>query len=259
VSAPIADGGLGFAFKWNMGWMHDTLRYLEQDPVHRPWHHNDMTFGLIYAFSERFVLPLSHDEVVHGKGSLYARAPGDAWQKLANLRAYFGFMWTHPGKKLLFMGGEIGQEAEWNHDGEIAWDVLKQPGHAGLQRLVGDLNRLYRQERALQNDCDPQGFRWIVGDDTAQSVFAYLRRAPGEKPLLIVLNMTPVPRDAYRIGVPAGGRWREVLNSDAAIYGGSNLGNGGFTHAGAGASHGYEQSLVLLLPPLAVLILQPES
>jgi 1,4-alpha-glucan branching enzyme len=259
VTAAVADGGLGFSYKWNMGWMHDTLRYLGCDPVHRPWHHNDMTFGLIYAFSERFMLPLSHDEVVHGKGSLYARAPGDAWQKLANLRAYFGFMWTHPGKKLLFMGGEIGQETEWNHDGEVAWDVLKQAGHAGLQRLVGDLNRLYAGERALQHDSDPQGFRWIVGDDTAQSVFAYIRQASDEKPVLVVLNMTPVPRHNYRIGVPAAGRWRELLNTDAAIYGGSNLGNDGFRNTEAVPVHGWGHSLVLTLPPLAALILQPES
>jgi len=259
VSAPVADGGLGFAYKWNMGWMHDTLTYLAHDPVHRPWHHNDMTFGLLYAFSERFILPLSHDEVVHGKGSLYARAPGDPWQKLANLRAYFVFMWTHPGKKLLFMGGEIGQREEWSHDGVIAWDSLREPGHAGLQRLVGDLNRLYRHERALHGDANPQGFRWIVGDDAKQSIYAYERSYGTAKPIIAILNMTPVPRLGYRIGVPYAGRWREILNSDSSFYGGSNLGNGGLIATEPEPAHGFGQSLPLVLPPLAGLILQLEN
>jgi 1,4-alpha-glucan branching enzyme len=258
VSAPVSSGGLGFSYKWNMGWMHDTLSYLARDPVHRTWHHNDLTFGLLYAFTEKFVLPLSHDEVVHGKGSLYGRSPGDAWQKLANLRAYFAFMWTHPGKKLLFMGGEIGQKQEWSHDGEIAWGTLREPGHAGLQRLVNDLNRLYTRERALQSDADPQGFRWIIGDDAAQSIYAYERSFAGGKPVVVVLNMTPVPRAGHRIGVPLVGRWREIINTDSNFYGGSNLGNTGLLSTEPEPAHGFGQSLSLVLPPLAALILQPE-
>jgi 1,4-alpha-glucan branching enzyme len=259
VSAPVKDGGLGFSYKWNMGWMHDTLQYLSHDPIHRRWHHNNLTFGLLYAFSERFILPLSHDEVVHGKGSIYGRAPGDSWQKLANLRAYYAFMWTHPGKKLLFMGNEIGQKQEWSHDGEIAWDVLHEHGHAGLQRLVRDLNHLYFREHALQHDADPAGFRWIIGDDAEQSIYAYERSAPGEKPCVSVVNMTPVPREEYRVGVPLAGTWREVMNTDSTFYGGSNLGNGGAIETEPVPAHGYGQSLVLVLPPLAALILKPES
>ena len=259
VSAPIKDGGLGFSYKWNMGWMHDTLEYLSQDPVHRRWHHNKLTFGLLYAFSERFILPLSHDEVVYGKGSMFTRAPGDSWQKLANLRAYYAFMWTHPGKKLLFMGNEIGQKQEWSHDGEIAWDVLQEYGHAGLQRLVRDLNHLYLRENALHHDADPSGFRWIIGDDADQSVYAYERSAPGEKPCISIVNMTPVPREHYRVGVPLAGPWREILNTDSTFYGGSNLGNGGVIETESVPAHGFGQSLVLVLPPLAALILKAES
>ena len=259
VSARIPEGGLGFSYKWNMGWMHDTLSYLSRDPAHRPWHHNDMTFGLLYAFSERFILPLSHDEVVHGKGSLYARAPGDEWQKLANLRAYFAFMWTHPGKKLLFMGGEFGQKHEWDHDGEIAWYLLQDQRHAGLQRLVGDLNRLYTRERALHGDSDPQGFRWITADDASQSVFAYERESGGTPPLVAVINMTPVPRHSYRLGVPMGGRWRETINTDSGFYGGSNVGNGGSLEAKPIPAHGRNQSLLLTLPPLAAVVLQAQT
>ena len=196
--------------------------------------------------------------MVHGKRSLYGRAPGDAWQRFANLRAYFGFMWTHPGKKLLFMGDEIGQKHEWNHDSQIAWDSLSEDGHAGLQRLVGDLNRLYRSERALQADADPSGFHWIIGDDAAQSVFAYERKGPGAKSIVAIVNMTPVPRRDYRIGVPVAGRWRELINTDANAYGGSNLGNGTWADTRPHAAHGHAQSLSLLLPPLATLILQPE-
>jgi 1,4-alpha-glucan branching enzyme len=257
VSAPVAQGGLGFAYKWNMGWMHDTLAYLGRDPLYRSWHHNDMTFGLVYAFSERFVLPLSHDEVVHGKGSLYQRAPGDPWQKLANLRAYFSFMWTHPGKKLLFMGGEIGQHREWNHDSEIDWALLDNPAHAGLQRLVGDLNRLYAAEPALhEGDAEPWGFDWVVGDAVSDSIFAYERKDRAGNAMLVVLNMTPMPREEYRIGVPQGGYWAECLNSDAAIYGGSNFGNAGGLEADDTPAHGRGWSLRLRLPPLAALILQ---
>ncbi len=257
VSAPVAAGGLGFSYKWNMGWMHDTLKYFGKDPIFRRYEHNDLTFGLVYAFSERFVLPLSHDEVVHGKGSLYRRAPGDPWQKLANLRAYFSFMWTHPGKKLLFMGGEIGQDREWNHDTEIDWWLLDNPGHAGLQRLVGDLNRLYRDIPALhEGDSEGWGFAWVIGDDSANSVFAYLRRDRAGKAILVVLNMTPVVREDYRIGVPNGGVWAELLNSDSGLYGGSNVGNGGAVLADGMGAHGHAWSLRLRLPPLGALILQ---
>jgi 1,4-alpha-glucan branching enzyme len=257
VTAPVDQGGLGFTYKWNMGWMHDTLNYLAIDPLYRKWHHNEMTFGLVYAFSERFVLPLSHDEVVHGKSSIYGRAPGDNWQKLANLRAYYTFMWTHPGKKLLFMGDEIGQPTEWNHDAEVAWDLLKDPGHAGLQRLVSDLNHLYRDLPALHaTDTDGSKFRWIVGDDATNSVFAWLR--DGDQPIVVVVNMTPLVRMDYRIGVPCAGRWSERLNSDAALYGGSNVGNAGQVATEMIRSHGFDQSVSLTLPPLGALILAPK-
>ncbi|HEX4182828.1 MAG TPA: 1,4-alpha-glucan branching protein GlgB [Caulobacteraceae bacterium] len=257
VTQPVAQGGLGFDYKWNMGWMHDTLAYLGQDPIYRSWRHNDMTFGLVYAFSERFMLPLSHDEVVHGKGSLYQRAPGDAWQKLANLRAYFSFMWTHPGKKLLFMGGEIAQRHEWSHDGEIDWALLDDPLHAGLQRLVRDLNQLYAGMPTLhEGDAEPWGFDWVIGDAAAISVFAYLRRGRSGATALVILNMTPVIRDDFRIGVPAPGFWAERLNSDAAIYGGGNQGNGGGVQAEPIPSHGQAWSLRLRLPPLAALVLE---
>ena len=256
VSAPVEQGGLGFSYKWNMGWMHDTLSYLSRDPVHRAHHHRELTFAMIYAFSERFVLPLSHDEVVHGKGSLYGRIPGDAWRKLATLRACFAFMWTHPGKKLLFMGGEFGQKREWNHDGEIDWGLLEDPAHAGLQRLVGDLNRLYASEPALhRTDSDPAGFRWAAADDAATSVFAFERHAGGERPVLVVLNMTPVPRKDYRVGVSRAGRWSEIVNTDSIVYGGSNLGNAGAVETDEVAAHGHRRSMSLLLPPLAALVL----
>src|SRR5262249_17873964 len=187
VSRPIADGGLGFSYKWNMGWMHDTLNYVSKDPVHRTYHHDDMTFGMLYAFSENFILPLSHDEVVHGKRSLLGKMPGDRWQRLANLRAYFGFMWGHPGKKLLFMGGEFAQEREWDHDRELDWNLLDDPAHAGVQRLVRDLNRIYAAEPALHRaDCDPRGFEWVIADDRANSVFAFLRLAQEAAPVLVV-------------------------------------------------------------------------
>jgi len=243
------EDGLGFSYKWNMGWMHDTLGYMAHEPVHRRWHHNAITFGLVYAWSEKFVLPLSHDEVVHGKGSLFGRMPGDTWQKLANLRAYFAFMWTHPGKKLLFMGGEIATPREWNHDGEIDWDLLKDPGHAGVQRLIGDLNRLYAREPALHaSDSNPAGFRWVIGDDSANSVFAYERLAPDGSSLLVIVNMTPMPRRNYRVPVSRDGTWRELLNTDSEIYGGGNVGNGGEARSRDGA-------LNLTLPPLATLVL----
>jgi 1,4-alpha-glucan branching enzyme len=261
VTQPVSELGLGFTYKWNMGWMHDTLQYMERDPIHRSYHHGEMTFGLLYGFSEKFILPLSHDEVVHGKGSLIGKMPGDRWQKFANLRAYFGFMWSHPGKKLLFMGGEIAQEREWNHDREIDWFLLDDPEHAGIQRLVRDLNHTYRGERSLHaRDSDPGGFRWIVGDDRSNSVFAYLRQGhEGDAPLLVVCNMTPAPRHNYRIGVPRGGAWREIVNTDSRFYGGSDMGNQGALHAAPAPSHGEPQSIELTLPPLATLILRAEG
>jgi 1,4-alpha-glucan branching enzyme len=254
VSAPVSDGGLGFSFKWNMGWMHDTLRYLSQDPIHRRWHHHDMTFGLLYAFSERFVLPLSHDEVVHGKGSLYGKIPGDKWQRLATLRAYFAFMWTHPGKKLLFMGGEFAQIAEWNHDASLEWHLLDDPAHRGVRLWVEELNCLYKRERDLfVTDAQPEGFRWLVSDDADNSVFAFARGS-----VVTVINMTPVPRSMYRLGVPHPGGWREILNSDSDHYGGGNIGNLGRLETVPEHSHGLSQSLILTLPPLGALILKSE-
>lgn len=257
VTRPASEGGLGFDFKWNMGWMHDTLHYMEEQPIYRRYHHGEMTFGLVYAFSEKFVLPLSHDEVVYGKGSLLDKMPGDEWQRFANLRAYFGFMWTHPGKKLIFMGGEFAQQREWNHDHGLDWFLLDQPLHRGVQSLVRDLNHVYREHAALwQRDGEPAGFQWVVMDDADQSVFAYLRLGrDGASPVLVVCNFTPVPRYGYRLGVPCEGRWREVLNTDAASYGGGNIGNGGSALAEAVASHAFPASLSLTLPPLATVIL----
>ena len=261
VSAPTYSGGLGFHYKWNMGWMHDTLKYMAQDPVHRRWHHDKMSFGLVYAFSENFVLPLSHDEVVHGKGSILGRMPGDDWQRFANLRAYYGFMWAHPGKKLLFMGQEFGQPNEWNHDVELPWHLLGDARHAGVQRLIRDLNQLYRSESALhQLDHDPAGFEWIAAGEAETSVYAWARRDAEGRPALVVCNFTPVPRHGYRLGVPAGiGQWREALNTDSAWYGGSNVGNGmmSLRTEGIGA-HGRGQSVEMVLPPLATVILLPE-
>ncbi len=260
VTRPADQGGLGFNYKWNMGWMHDTLYYMQEQPIHRRWHHGEITFGLVYAFSERFVLPLSHDEVVYGKGSLIRKMPGDEWQRFANLRAYLGFMWAYPGKKLLFMGGEIAQDREWNHDTGIDWDLLDDPKHAGMQALVRDLNQAYADQPALHvKDCDPAGFRWVVVDDAANSVFAFLRLGgPNDAPVLVICNFTPVPRYLYRVGVPTPGEWREVLNTDAALYGGLNVGNGGLTVAEALPSHDLPASLALTLPPLATLILRAE-
>jgi 1,4-alpha-glucan branching enzyme len=249
---------LGFSYKWNMGWMHDTLSYMARHPIHRQYHHDEMTFGLIYAFSERFILPLSHDEVVHGKHSLLGKMPGDRWQRLANLRAYLGFMWAHPGKKLLFMGGELAQEHEWSHDGEIEWHRLDDPDHRGIQRLVGDLNQVYAREPALHRyDTEARGFRWLIGDDRANSVFAFLRQADDDAaPILAVTNMTPTVRRDYRIGAPHGGDWREIFNSDSALYGGSNQGNGGALRTNQVPAHGEAQSLNLVLPPLATVLLR---
>jgi 1,4-alpha-glucan branching enzyme len=257
VSRPISAGGLGFSYKWNMGWMHDTLNYMSKEAIHRQYHHHDMTFGLLYAFTENFILPLSHDEVVHGKGSLIGKMPGDRWQRFANLRAYFGFMWGHPGKKLLFMGCEFAQEREWNHDRELDWPSLDDPAHAGVQRVVRDLNRLYASEPALhRRDCDPSDFMWTVGDDRSNSVYSFLRLAPDQSPILVVCNMTPVPRHGYRIGVPQAGGWREIFNSDSGYYGGSNVGNEGRVETAAIAAHGQQQSIELVLPPLATIFLR---
>ena len=257
VTRPADEGGLGFTYKWNMGWMHDTLHYIEEQPVYRKYHHGELIFGLVYAFSEKFVLPLSHDEVVYGKGSLIGKMPGDEWQKFANLRAYLAFMWTHPGKKLLFMGGEIAQVREWNHDHGLDWHLLDNPMHRGVQATVRDLNALYTTLPALhQRDCSSDGFRWVVMDDSEQSVFAYLRFGEeGSAPVLVVCNFTPVPRHGYRLGVPHGGLWREVLNTDAAGFGGSNLGNSGSVQADDVPSHELPVSLSLTMPPLATLVL----
>ncbi|MGK9230113.1 1,4-alpha-glucan branching protein GlgB [Inquilinus limosus] len=258
VTAPPAAGGLGFSYKWNMGWMHDTLGYMAHDPIHRKYHHNAMTFGLLYAFTERFVLPLSHDEVVYGKRSLLGRMPGDTAQRFANLRAYFGFMWSSPGKKLLFMGGEFGQEREWNHDAQLDWHLLDDPLHRGVQRLVRDLNRIYRAEPALhRRDAEPSGFTWTVVDDAEASVFAYLRRgADGDRPVLAVCNFTPVPRPEYRMVVPHPGPWREILNTDARVYGGGGIVAPDPVVLGD-ARDGSE--IMLSLPPLSTVMLRAEA
>jgi 1,4-alpha-glucan branching enzyme len=257
VSRPTSQGGLGFGFKWDLGWMHDTLDYMAKDPVHRPWHHNKLTFGMMYRYSENFVLPLSHDEVVHGKGSLLSRMSGDVWQKFANLRAYFGLMWGYPGKKLLFMGGEFGQWAEWNFRQSLDWHLMDNPAHYGLRLLVRDLNHVYRAKPALHaRDCEPEGFRWIVTEDAANSVYAWLRMAPGEPTIAVLCNFTPVPRPGYRLGLPHAGVWREILNSDAAVYGGSNMGNVGAVQAQDCGMHGLPASAAVTLPPLATVFLE---
>ena len=258
VSAPTYAGGLGFHFKWNMGWMNDTLRYMQQDPVHRRWHHDKMTFGLVYAFSENFMLPLSHDEVVHGKGSILGRMPGDEWQRFANLRAYYGFMWGHPGKKLLFMGQEFGQPTEWNHEQALPWDLLHHALHAGVHALVRDLNHLYRRHPALHAlDCEGSGFEWIDAHDHEHSIFSWVRQDGRGERLLVVSNMTPVPRHDFRLGVPEGSQaWVEVLNTDSADYGGSNVGNGRQRLSPEPVAwNGRVQSIRLTLPPLATVFL----
>jgi 1,4-alpha-glucan branching enzyme len=258
VSRPTYDGGLGFGYKWNMGWMHDTLGYFSRDPVYRKYHHGELTFGLVYAFDEHFILPLSHDEVVHGKGSLIGKMPGDDWQKHANLRLYYAFMYAHPGKKLLFMGGEIGQYREWNHDAQLDWFLLDNERHRGLQRMMTDLNRIYRAEPALYEvDYSPAGFEWVDHTDAERGVISFLRFA-GERRqhVLVVSNLTPVVRQDYRVGVPLPGTYREIFNTDAEIYGGSNVGNQGGRHADAVPSHGRPHSLSLVLPPLATVFLR---
>jgi 1,4-alpha-glucan branching enzyme len=257
VSRPTYLGGLGFGYKWNMGWMHDTLSYIGNDPIHRKYHHNKLTFGLLYAFSENFVLPLSHDEVVHGKGSILAKMPGDQWQKFANLRAYLGFMWGHPGKKLLFMGGEFAQAREWNHDRALDWHHLEEPLHRGVQSLVRDLNALYRKTPALyKEDSDPAGFEWIEANDADNSVLAFLRRAHNARSVLVVCNFTPVVRYDYRIWVPKSGKWHERINTDARDYGGSDVGNQGSVEGEAVPWHEHPYSVSLTLPPLAALIFE---
>jgi 1,4-alpha-glucan branching enzyme len=261
VSRPTYLGGLGFGMKWNMGWMHDTLNYLQQDPVHRKFHHDELTFSLWYAFHENFVLPLSHDEVVHGKGSLIGRMPGDPWQQFANLRLLFGMQWAHPGKKLLFMGGEFGQRREWAHESSLEWHVLgADQRHEGVQRWVADLNRVYKAEKSLhEKDFSVEGFRWIQRGDWEQSVLSFIRQGgENDAPIAVVCNFTPVPRYNYRLGVPRGGSWRELLNSDAAHYGGSGLGNFGGAMATPMPYESFGHSLSITLPPLAVLFFKPD-
>ncbi|MFQ5846253.1 MAG: 1,4-alpha-glucan branching protein GlgB [Candidatus Methylomirabilales bacterium] len=261
VSRPTYVGGLGFGLKWDMGWMHDTLQYMSRDPIYRTYHHNTLTFRMLYAFHENFILPLSHDEVVHGKGSLLAKMPGDDWQKFANMRVLFGYMYAQPAKKLLFMGGELGQRREWAHDGSIEWDRLSEAPHAGLQRLVADLNRLYRSEPALHElDCHPAGFEWIDCNDAASSVISWIRKGKSaDAVVLVVCNFTPVPRRNYRVGAPEGGFWREMLNSDATAYGGSGRGNLGGIEAVPTPVHGRPYSLTVTLPPLAAVFLKHEG
>ncbi len=260
VSRPVYTGGLGFTFKWNMGWMHDTLSYMHQEPIHRSYHHSSLTFSIAYAFSENFVLPLSHDEVVHGKGALLSKMPGDSWQQQANLRLLFAYQWAHPGKKLLFMGGEFGQWNEWNCMSQLDWTLLDFPAHDGIRLLVSDLNRLLRAEPAMyMGDTDWQGFEWIDFSDGSASVISFLRKAPDARPLLWVFNFTPVVRELYAIGCPSAGIWHEALNSDAAVYGGSNVGNSGAVQARKAGLGQRPYYLELTLPPLAAVCLIPEE
>ena len=255
VSRPTYMGGLGFGMKWNMGWMHDTLNYFAKDPIHRKYHHNELTFSMIYAYTENYMLPLSHDEVVHGKGSLISRMPGDDWQKFANLRLLLGYMYAHPGKKMLFMGAEFGQWQEWRHDYSLDWHLLEGAAHAGVQRFVRDLNRLYRATPALYEiDFEPAGFEWIDNNDREQSVLSFMRKDRSGRQILCVANFTPTPRHAYRVGVPRAGSWHEIMNGDAAEYGGSGMGNGGTVSAEPVPMHGRGYSLSLTLPPLAIVM-----
>jgi 1,4-alpha-glucan branching enzyme len=260
VSRPTFAGGLGFTFKWNMGWMHDTLSYFERDPIHRTFHHNELTFSLVYAWNENFILPLSHDEVVHGKRSLLSKMPGDKWQQLANLRALFGYMWAHPGKQLLFMGGELAQESEWSEDaGSIDWHLLDDPDHAGVRALIRDLNRIYRDEPALwEVDFRPDGFAWLEGDARDDNLVAFARYSANvERVLVCVSNLSPVPRDRRRVPLPRGGTWREALNTDSRFYAGSDIGNLGVIEAMPTPWHGQQFSAELTLPPLATVWLVP--
>ncbi len=255
VTRPPDHGGLGFGYKWDLGWMHDTLTHLHREPVHRRWHHDELTFRAMYASTENYVMPLSHDEVVHGKGSLIEKMPGDPWQRYASMRLLFGYQWTLPGKKLLFMGGEIAVWKEWNHDAELDWGVGAHPAHAGIARWVGDLNGAYRRHRALHAaDCEAAGFGWLVGDDRDGGILAYARYAPDAPPVLIAANFTPVVREGYRIGAPRAGYYAEILNSDAEIYGGTGVGNRGGMHTDPVGSNGHDQSLVITVPPLGVVV-----
>ncbi|CAB4345006.1 unannotated protein [freshwater metagenome] len=254
VTQPTDMDGLGFGLKWNMGWMHDTLGYLKRDAVHREFHHNEMTFPLMYAWSENYVLPISHDEVVHGKGSLLSRMSGDTWQRLANLRAYLGYMWAHPGKQLIFMGSEFAQPAEWSQAHGLDWWILDQPAHQGVAQCVKSLNQIYRKTQALwERDNDPEGFQWIVGDDSQGNVFAWIRYDNNGSALVSITNFSPVVRDSYRIGLPHAGTWVEVLNTDAVEFGGSGVGNFGSVDAGATPSHGMPAMATLTLPPLSTI------
>jgi 1,4-alpha-glucan branching enzyme len=261
VSRPTHVGGLGFGLKWDMGWMHDTLEYMSKDPIHRRFHHDKLTFRMIYAFHENFVLPLSHDEVVYGKGSLLGKMPGDDWQRFANLRALYGYMCAQPGKKLLFMGGEFGQWREWAHDASLQWELLDYLPHAGLRNWVRDLNHFYKNEPAMHEwDCDPAGFEWIDCGDAESSVVSLMRKGKSTSmQILVVCNFTPVPRQNYRLGAPRRGYWREVLNSDAAEYGGSNMGNLGGVETAPIPLHGRHNSLTLILPPLSVSFFKNEG
>ena len=259
VSRPTYDGGLGFGFKWNMGWMHDTLDYMSHEPIYRQYHHDQLTFGLMYAFSENFLLPFSHDEVVHGKGAMIDKMPGDTWQRFANLRLLYTYQWTYPGKQLLFMGGEFGQRSEWSVDRQLEWYVLEHGNHRGMQRWVKDLNAMYRAEPALfVDDYSPAGFEWIDAGDAAASVFSLLRKGGG-RPVLAVLNLTPVARPRYRIGVPHGGPWEILLNSDDGNYWGSGAGSTGAVEAVDIPMHGRSQSLSLNLPPLGIIFAAPST
>ena len=261
VSRPVDQGGLGFGYKWNMGWMNDTLEYVKKDPIYRKHHHHQMTFGLHYAFSENFILPISHDEVVHGKGSMLNKMPGNDWEKFANLRAYYGFMWGHPGKKLLFMGQEFAQAAEWNHNQSLDWSCLGDERHEGMQRLVRDLNTVYREQPALHvKDCDPDGFQWIESNDSDASTYAWIRRgAENDCPVVVISNFTPVERIDWTCGLPHGGRWVERLNTDASIYGGGDRGNMGAVHAIEEGWHGQPASAKVTVPPLSTVILTYEG
>jgi 1,4-alpha-glucan branching enzyme len=256
VTRPPEHGGLGFGYKWDLGWMHDTLAFLEHEPIHRKWHHDLITFRAIYAASENYVLPLSHDEVVHGKGSIISKLPGDPWQRYATLRLLYGYQWTLPGKKLLFMGDELGVWGEWKHDDQLDWAIGNHPAHAGIAKLVGDCNGVYRRHRALHvRDCDGGGFQWLVGDDRDANVLAYARFGyDGDPPVVVAANFTPVPRDGYRFGVPAAGSYREILNSDSELYGGGGIGNYGGVHAEPIGNRGHAHSISITIPPLAIVV-----
>jgi 1,4-alpha-glucan branching enzyme len=254
VSKPTYVGGLGFGFKWNMGWMHDSLQYISHPPIYRSYHHNEMTFSMMYAYSENFVLPISHDEVVHGKGSLLHKMPGDRWQQMANLRAFLAYMWAHPGKQLLFMGSEFAQDNEWSEERSLDWWLLDYAEHYAVQQLVRDLNRTYRDTPALwQTDADPDAFRWIDANDASNNTFSFIRRGVDGATLVCVANFSGVPHEGYRLGLPSTGRWEEVINSDAELYNGSGVGNLGAVEATDEPWHGLPASAVLRVPPLATV------